>query len=159
MKQKYTIIKDNTNKQLIIREFAELDKEILSLLCEETYDQKAILDAIKKGRENLISALRTKNLYPPGIYAEKIAAAVKEVFATRGKESEELFFDDLELLARANEPETRSAEKPAEKQDEDMDDLLEDDFESDFEDEEPPKKLDSSLKIADDDYGDASEES
>jgi len=159
MKQKYTIIKDSANKQLIIREFAELDKEILSLLCEETYDQKAIFDAIKKGKENLISALRTKNLYPPGIYAEKIAAAVRELYATRGKESEELFFDDLELLARANEPETRSAEKPAEKQDEDIDELLEDDFESDFEDEEPPKKLDSSLKIADDEYGDANEES
>ena len=159
MKQKYTIIKDSANKQLIIREFAELDKEILSLLCEETYDQRAIIDAIKKGRENLISALRTKNLYPPGIYAEKIAAAVRELYATRGKESEELFFDDLELLARANEPETRSAEKPAEKQDEDIDELLEDDFESDFEDEEPPKKLDSSLKIADDEYGDANEES
>ena len=161
MKQKYTIIKDSTNKQLIIREFAELDKEILSLLCEETYDQKEILGAIKKGRENLITALRTKNLYPPGIYAEKIAAAVRELYATKGKESEELFFDDLELLARANEPETRSAEKPAEKQDEDgdIDELLEDDFESDFEDEEPPKKLDSSLKIADDEYGDANEES
>jgi hypothetical protein len=161
MKQKYTIIKDSTNKQLIIREFAELDKEILSLLCEETYDRKAIIDAIKKGKENLISALRTKNLYPPGIYAEKIAAAVRELYATKGKESEELFFDDLELLARANEPETRSAEKPAEKQDGDgdIDELLEDDFESDFEDEEPPKKLDSSLKIADDEYGDANEES
>ena len=67
MKQKYTIIKDSTNKQLIIREFAELDKEILSLLCEETYEQKAILAAIKKGKDNLISALRTKNLYPPGV--------------------------------------------------------------------------------------------
>jgi hypothetical protein len=66
MKQKYTIIKDSKNKQLIVREFAELDKEILSLLCEETYEQKVILAAIKKGKEDLISALRTNNLYPPG---------------------------------------------------------------------------------------------
>jgi hypothetical protein len=159
MKQKYTIIKDDKNKQLIIREFAELDKEILSLLCEETYEQKVILAAIKSGKDDLISALRTNNLYPPGIYANKIADAVKELYATRGKESEELFFDDLELLARSNEPEPRKAEEPVEDQDEELDDLLEDDFESDYEDEDPPKKMDSSLKIADDDYGDSDDES
>jgi hypothetical protein len=34
MKQKYAIVRDDKNKQLIVREFAELDKEILSLLCE-----------------------------------------------------------------------------------------------------------------------------
>jgi hypothetical protein len=159
MKQKYTIIKDDKDKQLIIREFAELDKEILSLLCEETYEQKVILAAIKSGKDDLISALRTNNLYPPGIYANRIADAVKELYATKGKESEELFFDDLELLARSNEPEPRKAEEPAEDQDEELDDLLEDDFESDYEGEDPPKKMDSSLKIADDDYGDSDDES
>jgi hypothetical protein len=159
MKQKYTIIKDDKNKQLIIREFAELDKEILSLLCEETYDQKVIRAAIKSGKDDLISALRTNNLYPPGIYAKKIADAVKELYATRGKESEELFFDDLELLARVKEPKSRTAEEPVEKQDEELDDLLEDGFESDYENEDPPKKLDSSLKIADDEYGDSTDES
>jgi hypothetical protein len=159
MKQKYTIIKDDKNKQLIIREFAELDKEILSLLCEETYEQKVILAAIKSGQDNLISALRTNNLYPPGMYANKIADAVKELYATRGKESEELFFDDLELLVRSNEPQPRKVEEPIEDQDEELDDLLEEDFESEYEDEDPPKKIDSSLKIADDEYGDSDDES
>ena len=159
MKQKYTIIKDKKNKQLIIREFAELDKAILSLLCEETYEQKMIVAAIKSGQENLISALRTNNLYPPGIYAEKIADAVIELYATRAKESEDLFFDDLELLARADKSEPRVAEKPVEEQDEEMDELLEDDFESDYEDKDPLKKLNSSLKIADNEYGDTNEES
>ncbi|MEJ2729895.1 MAG: hypothetical protein P8185_15565 [Deltaproteobacteria bacterium] len=158
MKQKYTIIKDDKNKQLIIREFAELDKEILSLLCEETYEQKMILAAIKSGKDDLISALRTNNLYPPGIYANKIADAVKELYETKGKESEELFFDDLELLARPNEPEPRKAKEPVENQEDELDDLLEDDFEADYEDEDPPKKMDSSLKIADDDYGDSDDD-
>ena len=158
MKQKYTILKDNNNKQLIIREFAELDKEILSLLCEETYEQKVILAAIKSGKENLISTLRTNNLYPPGIYAKKIADAVIALYATRGKESEELFFDDLELLSRAKKPQPPAAEEPVENQDEELDELLEDDFESDYEDENPLKKLDSSLKIADDEFGDVNEE-
>jgi hypothetical protein len=159
MKQKYTIIKDSKNKQLIIREFAELDKEILSLLCEETYEQKVILAAIKKGQAHLISALRTNNLYPPGIYAKKIAAAVIDLYADKGRESEELFFNDLELLARANEPEARVAEEPVDEQDDEMDELLEGDFESDYEDAGHTKKLGSSLKIADDEYGDTNEES
>jgi hypothetical protein len=159
MKQKYTIVRDDENKQLIVREFAELDKEILSLLCEETYADKRIRAAIRKGPEELIAALRTKNLYPPGIYAKKIADAVKELYATSGKDSAELFFDDLELLAQASAPKAKAAKEPAEEPDAEMDELLEDDFESDFEDEGQPKKLDSSLKIADDEYGDSGEES
>ena len=159
MKQKYAIVRDDKNKQLIVREFAELDKEILSLLCEETYADKRIRAAIRKGREELIAALRTKNLYPPGIYAKKIADAVKELYAAKGKDSAELFFDDLELLAQANEPKAKVAEEPVEKPDAEMDDLLEEDFESNYEDEGQPKKLNSSLKIADDEYGDTSEES
>jgi hypothetical protein len=159
MKQKYAIVRDDKNKQLIVREFAELDKEILSLLCEETYADKRIRAAIRKGREELIAALRTKNLYPPGIYAKKIADAVKELYAAKGKGSAELFFDDLEFLAQTNEPKAKVAEEPVEKPDAEMDELLDDDFESEYENEDQPKKLDSSLKIADDEYGDTSEES
>jgi len=159
MKQKYTIVRDDKNKQLIIREFAELDKEILSLLCEETYEQKAIRAAIKSGREDLISALRTNNLYPPGIYAEKIADAVKELFSTKGKESEDLFFDDLELLTKEFAAEAIKEKK--EDDSEDLEEVVEEDFESVYEDEEkePLDKLDSSLKIADDEFEDTSDES
>jgi len=159
MKQKYTIVRDDKNKQLIIREFAELDKEILSLLCEETYEQKAIRAAIKSGREDLISALRTNNLYPPGIYAEKIADAVKELFSAKGKESEDLFFDDLELLTKESAAEVMKKQK--ENDSEDLEEVVEEDFESVYEDEEkePLDKLDSSLKIADDEFEDTSDES
>ena len=159
MKQKYTIVRDDKNKQLIIREFAELDKEILSLLCEETYEQKAIRAAIKSGREDLISALRTNNLYPPGIYAEKIADAVKELFSTKGKESEDLFFDDLELLTKESAAEAIKEQK--EDDSEDLEEVIEEDFESEYEDEEkePIDKLDSSLKIADDEFEDTIDES
>jgi hypothetical protein len=81
------------------------------------------------------------------------------LYAAKGKDSAELFFDDLELLAQANEPKAKVAEEPVEKPDAEMDELLEDDFESEYENEDLPKKLDSSLKIADDEYGDTSEES
>ncbi len=160
MKQKYTIVRDDKNKQLIIREFAELDKEMLSLLCEETYESKVIRAAIKSGKQRLISVLRTNNLYPPGIYADKIAIAVKELYATKGKESEDLFFNDLELLAIEPGPKPENnQEESVDEQGEEMDDLLEDDFESDYDDKDQIKKLDSSLKIVDDDYSDGNDDS
>jgi hypothetical protein len=161
MKQKYTIVRDDKNNQLIIREFAELDKQILSLLCEETYDAKMILAAIKQGGSHLITALRTNNLYPPGIYATKIAESVTELYTTKGKESVDLFFDDLELLAVESRPapENTDVQKPVEEQGEDVDELLEDDFETEYEEKDKISKLNSSLKIADDDYGDGPDNS
>ena len=161
MKQKYTIVKDDKNNQLIIREFAELDKQILSLLCEETYDSKIIHAAIKQGSSHLISALRTKNLYPPGIYAAKIAESVIQLYATKSQESVDLFFDDLELLAVKSRPapENTDVQKPVEEQGEDVDELLEEDFETEYEAKDKISKLNSSLKIADDDYGDGPDNS
>jgi len=49
MKQKYLILNNDDQKELIIREFAELDdKEALLLLGEQKYDVKDIKSAIKK---------------------------------------------------------------------------------------------------------------
>ena len=53
MRQKYEIVRDDDNKRLIIREFAELDKDVMSLLCEETYDKKSIKSAMTLGRDAL----------------------------------------------------------------------------------------------------------
>ena len=80
MKQKYLILNDRENQQFKIQEFAELNKEMLSLLCEEAYGYQTIKSAISNGKEELISALRTNNMYPPGIYAEKIADAVIKLY-------------------------------------------------------------------------------
>ena len=92
MKQKYLIVKDDEKKQLIIREFAELDKDSFSPLCEETYDAAIIESSIKNGKEVLVSVLRTKNMYPPGFFAGKIADAIMEIFDSEEKQSMELFF-------------------------------------------------------------------
>jgi len=157
MKQKYSILRDTANKQLIIREFAELDKEIMSLLCEETYEDPAVRKAIKAGKEGLISALRTKNLYPPGIYAEKIAAAVVDLYKVKDQDSVDIFFDDNELLVK--EQERPAVIETIDDESEDLDDVLEDEFDDDYEDKDKIKKIDSSLKIADDDYNDIDEDS
>jgi len=157
MKQKYTIIKDSENIQLIIREFAELEKEKLSLLCEEAYPNDTIRSAIKKGKGAVISTLRTNNLYPVSKYAERIAQAVIDLFASKDKESAELLFDDIELLNKGRKP--ARAEAEIEDKSTDMEALLEDDFDDSFEEKNEIKKLDSSFKIADDDYGDGGDES
>jgi hypothetical protein len=100
MKQNYLISKDSDQKKLIIKEYAELDKERLSLLCEEEYENKIIKSAISKGKEALISELRTNNMYPPGIYAEKIAQAVIDIFASKDSQPIELSFNDVDLLIK-----------------------------------------------------------
>ena len=47
MKQKYSIHKDIEKQALVIKEYGELNKEILSLLCEEAYPEEVIQGAIK----------------------------------------------------------------------------------------------------------------
>jgi hypothetical protein len=156
MKQKYLIINDRENKQFKIQEFAELNKETLSLLCEEAYDYKTIKSAVSAGKDALISTLRTNNLYPPGIYAEKIANAVIELHTSKDEESVELFFDDISLLAKKR----KSSEITEQLEDDsaDLDGMLEDDFDDDLSEKNGLKKIDTSLKVEDDDYVDINDE-
>jgi hypothetical protein len=157
MKQKYLIINDKKNKQIKIQEYAELNKELLSLLCEEAYDYKTIKLAIAAGTDTLIAALRTNNLYPPGIYAEKIASAVTELLKLKDKESIELFFDDVNLLAKKR----GSAKVTKQFADDtaDLDEMLDDDYDETLEEKDDLKKIDSPLKVAGDDFGDADDDS
>lgn len=135
MKQKYVVLSDNDNNQLLIQEYAELDKEMLSLLCEETYSVDAIRKAMQKDRNSLIQTLRTHNMYPPGTYIERIADAIIEMFAPGGKPSAELFFEEREMFEHMDEALLVDAE--ADEEDDapiDVDDLLDDDIDDDFED-------------------------
>lgn len=69
-----------------------------ALLCEETYNLNDIIQLISKGKSSLISAIRTKNLFPIEPYAKKIAEAVKKLSQSSSKNAAELFFNDMELL-------------------------------------------------------------
>jgi len=111
MKQKFLIQKIDGNHDLRIKEYASLereykfsdwagiDKEFFSFLGEQTYDRKLILSAIKKGKEDLISALRTRNMYPIGEYAGEIADGIIELYDSKKNQTLELLFDDKRLLA------------------------------------------------------------
>ena len=157
MKQKYLILNDKENKQIKIQEFAELNKQTLSLLCEEAYDYKTIKSAISAGKDELIAALRTNNMYPPGIYAEQIAGAVNKLLKSRKQESVELYFDDINLLTKKR-GNVKSVE-PDEDEPVELDDVLDDDYDDPYDEKDEIKKIDSSLKIADSDYVDSDDES
>ena len=153
MKQKYAIIRDDDQEKLIVREYAELDKEMMSLLCEESYDRKIMAAAVQEGRQAVIDAIRTNNMYPPTIFAEPIAQAIEGLFAEDGNTSAELFFDDKEFFVK--ETEAVAAEVDEEVEEEvGVDDLLEDDIEDDFGDDQVLTDLKSSLQVADDDNSD-----
>jgi hypothetical protein len=149
-------MKDTDKKVLIIREFAELDKEVLSPLCEETYDDKVIKSAIKNGKEALIAALRTKNMYPPGIYANQIADSVIKIYTSKEQQSMELFFDDVELINKEEEAAEALAELGNETEEID---LLQNDYDENFEDKGALKNINSPLKVADDELVDIDDES
>ncbi len=159
MKQKFLILKDEDKNELIIREFAELDKENFSLLCEETYDNKTIESAIEKGKRLLISTLSTKNMYPPGLYADKIAESVMAIYSSESDQSAELFFDDIDLVREVKEePEIKNivGEEP-----EEVYELIEeeDSIDEDLVEKKTMGKINSSIKIADDESFDGTEDS
>ena len=105
MRHKFLIKRSDSKKVLRIREYANLDREpknewqrsdatAFSLIGEETYGKGAVTTAIEKGQRQLISVLRTHNMYPIVIYAKEIATSVKRLYASETKRSVELSFDD-----------------------------------------------------------------
>ncbi len=144
MKQKLTIFKDTESKTLIVKEYAELEKETQSLLCKESYSLQNIEEAIKAGREALIVALRTNNLYPPAIYIDQIAQAVETIAQSKDQNTTDLFFDDIDLMGIPLDG--NPLDNLHDVEEEAVDDLLDDDV-----DEALDKGIEiKSLKIADD---------
>ncbi len=165
MKQKYMIVRDDEKNSLILREFAELDKDILSLLCEQMYERNAVLTKMADSDDALTALLRTKNMFPPASYMEKIVRAVREVYGPDGPASAEAVFDDSQLLtpvpAAAVIPEDLEALTVIEDESSDIDDLLEEDaLEDDFVGEDAINNIasNSSIKIADDEALDIEDE-
>ena len=143
MKQKYQITKDTKTRQLIIQEYAVLTGTLrrkdfpgaqddeFSLLCEETYETKSVNKAISEGKSSLIHLLRTKHLFPIGMYMDKIADTVIALFSAKGEQSELLMFDDKEFIY--GDPVEEEIEEEIDEGDEvestdDLDGLLKDDI-------------------------------
>ncbi|MDA8404476.1 MAG: hypothetical protein M0Z56_09830 [Desulfobacteraceae bacterium] len=123
MKQKYAIEKNKETGNLTIKEYAELDKGLFSLIFEESYPGDAISAAIKEGPGAVISVIRTPSLYPIAEYAEKIAEKIILFFedASLPVEPVELVFNDVKLMQKGRK-DVVEAEEPAVE----IDDLLHD---------------------------------
>jgi len=154
MRQKYMISKSEDDNGLTIREFSELDKDIFSLLCEETYSGELVASAIDQGKEDLVAALRTKNMYPPGYCADKIADLVMDLYRSDSNEPVELLFDDMEMFAA--EADAAAAVEDEESENGDLDELLDDDLDDEFDDDDLSDI--TSISVADDDSLDVEED-
>jgi hypothetical protein len=151
MKQKYAIIRDDEQRTVMIREYAELDKEMMSLLCEESYPQDAIAASIKEGHQAVVDVIRTNNMYPPTVFAGPIASAIEGLFKEGGNLSAELFFDDKELFSKEAEAAEEESDDDVE-EDVAVDELLEDDdIDDGLEDDKVLKGLKSKIKKTEDD--------
>ena len=70
-------------------------------------------------------------------------------------ESVELFFDDVSLLTQ-NRDNVQITEQTGNESDE-LDDVLEDEYDESYTEKDEIKKIDSSLKVADDNFTDTEE--
>ena len=105
MKQKYIILKDSETNKLFIKEFNEVDKDILSLVCDCDYAGDIIKSAIANGKNALIETLRTEQFYPPAISIHQIADSIIELYESDSRDSIELFFDDKDSFVQEEKPE------------------------------------------------------
>jgi NAD(P)H-dependent flavin oxidoreductase YrpB (nitropropane dioxygenase family) len=157
MKQKYSIHKDTEKQRLVIKEYGELNKEILSLLCEESYAEDVVQAAITEGKEAVVKVLRTRNMYPPGVFANSLADLVIALYGSQGEQSTEIMLDDKEFF-QSNEMEAPPEEAEVESEEEDIDAVLDDDIGEVYEEKKVIKDLKSTLKVADEDAGDTDDD-
>jgi len=145
LKQKYVVLKQDENDQLIIKEFAELDKGGMSFICEEFYARKEIEAAVLKGKDALLAGLRTPNMFPCGIFADKIADTVMALYESEDRQTMEVFLNDIEVI-----DEVGQVGEPLEDDNVEIDGLLEEKFEEFEDDDTPLTKVGAPVKIADD---------
>ena len=145
MKHKYRIWKNVKEKKLLIQEFAVLsaesrkqklpglEDEDFSLLCEQSYQADEVKKATSQGKDELILFLRNQHFFPIGIYMDLIADTIRNMYAAKGEQHEDLTFDDKEILL-GNLPEVEiepiteiEDDQNSEGSVDEIDDLLEDD--------------------------------
>jgi predicted signal transduction protein with EAL and GGDEF domain len=112
MIQRYDISMNGETNRLSIKEFAVIEgklgkrdysdpvKESFSLINEVVYDSDDIREAIVRGQNSLISALRSDDFFPISSCVELIAERVTELFNGNSDSFSELFFDDRMLLPK-----------------------------------------------------------
>lgn len=153
MKQKYLISKSDAGKTLVIKEFAEIDKEVFSILCERTYDLKTVCEALDSGINQFSEVIRNRNFFPVFSTLEKISEGITSLITSNSDETVEIFIDDASILLKKDE--AYAVIDDLESDSEQIDDLLEDEVEDDtvdvYDDENLSiKKINASIKVDED---------
>ena len=147
MKHKFVLSKENENATLLIREFAELNKDTFVLVCEASYDAEQIREAMARGREAVLAKVRTPNFYPPITFTERVVSGVLDLMGAEEKRMVELFCEDAEFLTKGLHA-VESFEK-IEEEEETLDVFIEDDFPDGF-DEDKADPIGTSVDIDED---------
>ncbi|MBI9087071.1 MAG: hypothetical protein JEZ11_25985 [Desulfobacterales bacterium] len=113
MKQKYVISFAPDGDRVSLREFAQVERNSYSLLCEEFFEVDAIKKAGRIGKEKLVDMLRTQNMYPPAAYSQAIAEAIMALLSKPAGGSTVLMFDDKETMAEKRQHQEIGAEMQA----------------------------------------------
>ena len=145
MRHKYVITLENEKEEMVLQEYGELDKDMFTIVSEGTYQRSVIQGALGQGIDPLINVMRTRDFYPCGVVAGKIASSVTNLFESQNETTIEIVCDDADYLTRKAIPSALVEE--VEDDASDVDDLLEDDFVPDFDDDIDPKGVESSISI------------
>jgi len=159
MKQKYAIMLGENENQVMIKEFAELDKGIFSKIFSAKYARETLQEAVKTGRTALIETFRTPSFFPVGLCAEKIADALTDFLQTDGSEPVEILFDDFESLEREERGEVYvDDDSDAVEIDEILDDEIDDDGYLEDDDIKSISSASTTIRLADEEEGGGAEE-
>jgi len=149
MKQRFSISRNTGGEQIVIKEYAELDKGVYSLLCEESYAIQAVQAALAKGPGYVITLLRTESFFPTSYFAEKLTASLDAYLKQENGDPINIEADDAECIRNLGK------DMPAEENGR-IEDLLDVDGDDIVEDDQPVEKLDAPIKIAEDETAEVS---
>lgn len=133
MKQKFTVSMSDDHRRLIIREFAELDTDLFSPLCEEAYSFESIQAAAHDAE--LVQLIRTDTFFPTHACALKLASAIRSLLSGDARDDLELLHDDSEFLTRKAKAKADKAVDLDDDDDNSLDGIIGDDDTDEFDDE------------------------
>ena len=113
MKQKYAISRNDDTVSINITEYSEVDKDIYAQLCTETF-LIADLPDFQDNPESVIQVLRTRNMFPPGDYAVRIADSLAQLLADDAQRIIEVKIDDKAEITERREAAEKLAEEEME---------------------------------------------
>ena len=135
MKQKYTISRNDDNASISITEYSEVDKDIYAQLCTESFRIADLPKPLQDNTESIIQVFRTRNLFPPGDYAARIADSLAELLADDSQRIVEVKIDDKAEITERRIAAEKLAEEGLETE------LAGDELDTILESDTPAKKL------------------